>query len=162
MIGRTPDGTRIWGGPYTLTQVGVAALVIVVLWKTTWLWARDSLIMNGGFAITVFAAAVFAAGQLPPGLKNPLVLSSGLLRFFRSGWNLGGRRLRTLRPKKLRQGIPASFFWTTENEPAPALRRDAVEHQPSLTKFTKNGEADASLDTAPLTPIQQLLLGDQA
>jgi len=33
-IGKTPDGARLWGGPYTYTQVITAAAVLVIGAKT--------------------------------------------------------------------------------------------------------------------------------
>ena len=42
LIGRTPDGTRIPGGPYTYLQVAAGVGMAAVLAATTGLWARGA------------------------------------------------------------------------------------------------------------------------
>lgn len=46
LIGKLPDGRRIWGGPYTYTQVIAGAVLIVVLAKTASIWAQFGVIGN--------------------------------------------------------------------------------------------------------------------
>src|SRR5450759_686655 len=40
LIGRTPDGAKIWGGPYTFTQAISAGVVLFVGVNTMGLWAH--------------------------------------------------------------------------------------------------------------------------
>ena len=46
LIGKTPDGATIWGGPYTYTQVIAGVAFIVIGSKTTWLWGHFGLLGN--------------------------------------------------------------------------------------------------------------------
>lgn len=76
LLGTFPDGTRIPGGPYTLTQALVLVGTLVIGWWTRPLWGHDLLsdvIVLG--AVTLGAAVL--AGKLPGGRVNPLRLVSG-------------------------------------------------------------------------------------
>lgn len=77
LIGRTPDGTKLPFGPYTIPQMVVGAVAAVVLWNTTALWARFGLIGNLVLAAGLLFAAVWGTGRMPPGLRNPLVIVGG-------------------------------------------------------------------------------------
>lgn len=79
MIGRTPDGTKLPFGPYTIPQLLVGVVTAAVLWNTIGLWARFGLIMNLVLGAGLVFAAVWATGRLPLGLRNPLVLVGGWL-----------------------------------------------------------------------------------
>jgi|LSQX01.1.fsa_nt_gb hypothetical protein len=79
LIGRTPDGGKLLGGPYTITQVVIAVVGIVVLANTTWLWMRFSL-MGNLVVPGALAALVWSAGKLPFGMRNPVIVGSGWLK----------------------------------------------------------------------------------
>ncbi|MBA3019633.1 hypothetical protein [Propionicimonas sp.] len=79
LVGRTPDGGKIWGGPYTITQVAVFVVGLFVLWNTAWLWARFSLVGNLVAGPGMLVALVYAAGKLPFEKRSPLVVASGWL-----------------------------------------------------------------------------------
>ncbi|NHB86148.1 hypothetical protein G7085_20930 [Tessaracoccus sp. HDW20] len=90
LIGRTPDGTRIPGGPYTYTQVAAGVGTAIVMAQTTWLWAHGSLLLNATIYIGAVIGAVIATGKLPPGMRNPLVLATGALNLLKPGYRIGG------------------------------------------------------------------------
>lgn len=79
LIGRTPNGSKLPGGPYTITQMGVAVVMLWLLWNSTWLWARFGLIGNLVAGLGLLVGSVYAAGRLPFGMRNPLVVGSGWL-----------------------------------------------------------------------------------
>ncbi len=79
LIGRTPDGTKLPFGPYTIPQLLVGVAAAAVLWNTTMLWARFGLVMNLVLGAGLVFAVVWATGRLPLGLRNPLVLVAGWL-----------------------------------------------------------------------------------
>jgi hypothetical protein len=141
LIGRTPDGTKLWGGPYTITQVVIVVVGIIVLWNTTWLWARFSFTWNLVAGPGVLVGLVWAAGKLPFGMRNPLVVGSGWLgaveRLFSDS-----RPVRLPRPHRV--GGAVLMIASTEAEAAPA-----------------SSAAQMPADEAPiaaLTGVQQLLL----
>ncbi len=79
LIGRTPDGTKLPFGPYTIPQLLAGVVTAVVLWNTTRLWAQFGLVMNVVLAAGLVFTAVWATGRLPLGLRNPMVLLGGWL-----------------------------------------------------------------------------------
>jgi hypothetical protein len=80
LIGKTAGGERIWGGPYTMTQVLAVATVGFVGWQTIGLWGH----MTGIGNVMVLAGAIIGAGilagRIPPGVRNPLILVRGAWR----------------------------------------------------------------------------------
>lgn len=77
LIGRTPDGSQLPGGPYTITQLVVAGVTALVLWNTTWLWARFGMVGNLLVGPAILAGVVFAAGKLPFEMRSPIVIGAG-------------------------------------------------------------------------------------
>lgn len=46
MVGRLPEGTRIWGGPYTFTQLGLGLVAIFVALATRGVWSWGSVLID--------------------------------------------------------------------------------------------------------------------
>jgi hypothetical protein len=104
LVGRLHDGSKVPGGPYTLTQVITAGVVAVLLWQTPGLWARFGLIGNVlVFAGLVYGAA-FLAGRVPTGGRNPITWVTGVLglTFRRRGGTRRGQVLQVNRPRRVR------------------------------------------------------------
>jgi hypothetical protein len=80
LIGKTPDGARLWGGPYTYTQVIGAVAVLVVGIKTVGLWGQFGLIGNALVLLAVAYATTLGLGRLPIGSRNPLSVAQGALK----------------------------------------------------------------------------------
>lgn len=73
MIGRMNDGSRIPGGPYTLTQVGVGgAVLLIMLVMRGLVWSTGEILLD----LLVTAALAFAVtwliGRLPMTRRNLL------------------------------------------------------------------------------------------
>jgi hypothetical protein len=160
LIGRTPDGTRIPGGPYTYTQVAAGVVTAVVLAQTTWLWAHGGLILNATIFIGATVGAVFAAGKLTPGMRNPIVLASGALNLMSSGYRLDGTAIRNPKPNTATAAGPVTVFI-----PAPTLAK------PTTTPLTEPVAVPAPIPVLPateprpvpgpvLSSVQRLLLGE--
>ena len=155
LIGRTPDGTRIPGGPYTYTQVAAGVGTAIVMAQTTWLWAHGSLLLNATIYIGAVIGAVIATGKLPPGMRNPLVLATGALNLLNSGYRLNGAAIP--QPKQ-----------TAATTPGPITVFEADQTGPDETQPADDGgptnEVDAHELQQPgqvpeLTGVQRLLLG---
>jgi hypothetical protein len=171
LIGRTPDGTRIWGGPYTITQaVGAGAILFVGL-NTMWLWASFGMIGNFVVLGLVTYGAVLLLGRIPVGSRNPFSVASGTLRAVSAPatGRLGGRPVRIRRPHQLKHTVV--FAVSALPAPAPA-RVPAAEPAPEPVtsrrrKVTKT-RAPHPTPTPPaappvrapaLTGVQALLAG---
>jgi hypothetical protein len=104
LIGRTPDGRRIPGGPYTFTQAVGAGVVLLAGVNTMGWWARYGLIGNGLLLLGVAYGVVLGLGRIPVGSRSPLAVASGGVRALaapRVG-RLAGRSVRLRRPHRVR------------------------------------------------------------
>ena len=107
LIGRTPDGAKIPGGPYTVTQAVGAGLILIVGLNSMDLWARFGLIGNILVLATVTWTAVWLLGQIPVGSRNPLSVATGIAHAIGapSTGRLAGRTVRIRRPHQLRHTV---------------------------------------------------------
>lgn len=80
LIGKTPDGATIWGGPYTYTQVIAGAVMVVIGSKTMWLWGHFGLVGNAIILLVVTYGIVVLLGRLPIGSRNPISVAAGAIR----------------------------------------------------------------------------------
>lgn len=103
LIGKTPDGARLWGGPYTYTQVIGAAIVIVVGIKTAGVWGQFGLIGNALVLLGVAYATTLGLGRLPIGSRNPLSVAQGALKSVSTSpaGSYAGRPLKIRRPHRV-------------------------------------------------------------
>lgn len=77
LIGRTPDGKRILGGPYTITQAVGAGLVVWLLYLTRGWWMGFGLIGSTLTVLLPLGGVVFGLGRLRPGGRNPISMLTG-------------------------------------------------------------------------------------
>ena len=107
LIGKTPDGATIWGGPYTYTQVIAGVATIVVGSKTTWLWGHFGPIGNALILLGVTYGLVLVLGRMPIGSRNPLSVGTGAIRALSSPaqGHLGGTPVRIHRPQRARSRL---------------------------------------------------------
>ena len=126
LIGRTPDGARIPGGPYTITQVATAGVLMLIALKTTSLWAHYGLLANGLLLAGVVYGVVFLLGKIPLGSRNPLAIAAGAWRALTSPstGRLGGRPVRLRGPHRVQHRmtvfLPAAAP-TTASEPTATV-----------------------------------------
>lgn len=123
LLGRTPDGTRLWGGPYTVTQALGGGLVLVVGVKTMWLWGSFGLVGNALALLSAAAGTVFFLGRIPLGARNPVAVLGGLVRAVSAPatGRLGGRPVRIRRPRQLRHRVVFATAQPNAGLVAPAL-----------------------------------------
>lgn len=79
VLGSLPDGTKIPGGPYTYTQVGVMLVTVVIGWLTRGLWGSGSTIGDLVILITVAVGLGFIIARLPQSRRNPLRLLGSVI-----------------------------------------------------------------------------------
>lgn len=179
LIGKTPDGATIWGGPYTYTQVIAGVLLIVIGSKTTWLWGHFGLIGNALILLGATYGLVLLLGRMPIGARNPLSVGAGALRALSSPaqGHLAGGPVRIRRPHRVRSRIVigdaptpsrrAPQQRTTEatsrrrrHWPRPRWSRPAPSQLPMPIPAKRLRPTPATTRTAPtpaLTGVQQLL-----
>ncbi|MGB8385335.1 MAG: hypothetical protein WCG47_29525, partial [Dermatophilaceae bacterium] len=107
LIGKTPDGARIWGGPYTYTQFFGAVAVLVVGAKTVGLWGQLGVIGNAVLLLGAAYATAVLLGRLPIGSRNPLAVTAGVLRAVSCppAGRIAGRPVQLRRPHRARARV---------------------------------------------------------
>lgn len=180
LIGKTATGGKIPGGPYTYTQFGVFAVVLVV-------GAQVSVVNAEGFALIgrslivlgVAYGLTMLAGRLPFGARNPLSMVDGALRAFGapSTGKIAGRSVRIRRPHRVatRLTITAAIPVMPQSGvgvAAPARRpRRIKSNRPASVPRREVAEVDqlrptpATTRTNPtpaLTGVQRLLASSGA
>ncbi|MCX5231463.1 hypothetical protein [Streptomyces sp. NBC_00233] len=127
MIGMWPGGRgAIWGGPYTVPQVIVIAVVFGVLMLTRSVWAHFGLV-NLVIAIGVPYGLSLMVRHLHIDGRNPLLaaVSAGGTVVSPAGGRLGGRPVKPLGRRPL-VGV-CSVTWTRTAAPSREVRRAAEE-----------------------------------
>jgi hypothetical protein len=149
LIGKTPDGASLWGGPYTYTQVIVAAVLLYVGIQTLHLWGRFGLIGNALTLAGVTYGLVLVLGRLPVGARNPLTITAGAVRAISSptSGHQAGLPSRIRPPHRVRGGVVIT--------PGPT----GVMTVPTGPATTPPAPAPQPPRTArpPLTSVQRLL-----
>ncbi len=134
LIGKTPDGARIWGGPYTYTQVIGAVVVLVVGTKTVGVWGQFGLVGNALTLLGVAYGITVALGRMPIGSRNPLAVGTGLIRALSApaAGNFGGRPIRIRRPHRVPTRVVINHH-VPPPLPAPSTARAEVTRHPVAT-----------------------------
>jgi len=103
LIGRTPDGARIPGGPYTITQAVGGLIVLVVGYYSMGLWANFGVLGNYTLLLALTGAVIFGLGRIPLGARNPAAIGMGAFRAVAAPQRgrLRGRPVRIRRPRQL-------------------------------------------------------------
>ncbi len=172
LIGKTPDGARLWGGPYTYTQVVGAVAVLVVGIKTVGLWGQFGLIGNALILLGVAYATTLGLGRLPIGSRNPLSVAQGALKSVSAtpAGSYAGRPLKIRRPHKVTSRVVVAHtdhtFLDLVPAPAPVLAAAAPAPKPDRgrprwsrpTPSQRPQPAPARPTTPPaLSNVQRLL-----
>lgn len=163
LIGKTPDGRRIWGGPYTQSQVIVTAGILYLGSKTQHLWGIFGLVGNAVALLTAAGVVGFLLGRLPIGMRNPATVLTEVWTALSAPatGRCGGVPIRLRRPHRPR--FPSRVL-VDASAPVPGLNAP-VGSPPSATPRARGGTAAgprAVLPTAPpatLTGVQRLLAG---
>lgn len=157
LVGKLPSGGRIWGGPYTITQVGAGAVVAFALWRTAPLWAQLGGFMNIVVAVGLVVGTVWATGKLPSSGRNPLSFVMDAMNLTSSPGRLVGGQVTLPKPRVLTHRVmvvvpaattaplPPSALVRPDAAPAPAV---VVQPVPTelLPELTARGPADATLE----------------
>lgn len=139
LIGRTSEGSKIPGGPYTLGQVIAFFAVVFGLWKTTGVWAVFDGVTNATIFIAIVAGAVYGVGKLPRSGRNPLswTVDFAALTLRAPGGKVNGKPLPASKPRRLRHRVvtpqlPPLLAAEPTGEPdVPVSEPSTAQHPPT-------------------------------
>lgn len=77
LVGKLPDGTKIWGGPYTIYQVAALLIVGAGLYLFHDLWGTGAVFADLFMGAVIAVAAAVLAGQIPLDARNPVITVGG-------------------------------------------------------------------------------------
>jgi hypothetical protein len=117
VVGTLPGGGRLWGGPYTIPQLVVAAASFALLLLFRPVWAHFGSVLNVLIAVGVPLALVFAVRRVSVDGRNPLAVAGSVLSVLGSPaeGRLGGRPVKALARRR-----PVSGRCTLTRRPTPA------------------------------------------
>ncbi|WP_411146435.1 hypothetical protein [Streptomyces sp. x-80] len=115
VVGRWPGGGRIWGGPYTVPQIIVAAATFAAAFLTRGLWAHHGLVDVLPLIGVPYALALIV-GRIRVDGRNPLSVAASVLGLAASGGSgrMDGRPVRQRRSGAL-VGV-CTLTWQPPNE----------------------------------------------
>jgi len=180
LIGRTPDGARIPGGPYTITQAVGGLIVLVVGYYSMGLWANFGVLGNYTLLLALTGAVIFGLGRIPLGARNPAAIGIGAFRAVAAPQRgrLRGRPVRIRRPRQLTQRVVICTALTPPppvaeaaaasvavpvgapaEDPVAALERTSV---PTFTKAVAPSSTSSASDTTegPVGPVPAVPVPD--
>lgn len=71
MVGRLIDGTRLWGGPYTVPQIVAGCIALLVLWQAfAWFFSTGFILTDAIMVILGAWGVAFLVGRLPESRRN--------------------------------------------------------------------------------------------
>ena len=129
MIGRMTDGSRIPGGPYTLTQVGFGGVALMGLLATRTLWSTGATLLDLAITVGVAWGVTWLVGLIPMTRRNLVLAFVGAVAamFKPHGGRYQDRPIRLARPH---QAIGSSRMPPPVTAPQNAELEDVVTEQP--------------------------------
>lgn len=159
LIGRTPDGSKVPFGPHTILQIVTFGFMVLLLWNTTWLWARFSLIGNGLLALLLMVGPWWLAGRMPYRMRNPMVAIGGWWSAVQRA-SAGAQPVVKLRKPRVAAGqVVMITDWTPAAEADESMPAEVSNsRQPAEPSIAPTVEPDVASPPAPaLTGVQRLL-----
>lgn len=166
LIGRLHDGTKIPGGPYTVTQAIVAAVVLALGLVTRGLWGTGTILVDIPIVLLVAWGGAWGAGRLPATRRNiGSILLGAVGAMFRPAAGKYREQTVKLSPPHFAGGTAviggAKTPTTTHPQPAipapapVAVTAAAEETQtPAATELVPVGATPAR---TPVTGVERLL-----
>ncbi|MGW7068844.1 hypothetical protein ACWGII_38000 [Streptomyces sp. NPDC054855] len=122
VVGTLPGGGRLWGGPYTIPQLVVAAVSFALLLLFRPVWAHFGSVLNVLIAVGVPLGLAFAVRRVSVDGRNPLAVAGSVLSVLGAPaeGRLGGRPVKALtRRTSVRGGCTLTL--RPSHAPAAAL-----------------------------------------
>ncbi len=152
MIGRMNDGSRIPGGPYTLTQVGVGGAVLLVMLVTRGLlWSTGEILIDLLVTAVIAFATTWLVGRIPMTRRNLLFafLDGAAAMFKPFGGKYQGQTIRLAQPHAAGGGSQLLSPRPARPAPSPATPDPAPTAQPASISQPRRQRRDTAPAAAP-------------
>lgn len=167
LIGRLHDGTKIPGGPYTVTQAIVAAVLLALGLVTRGLWGTGTILVDIPIVLLVAWGGAWGAGRLPATRRNVgSILLGAVGAMFRPAAGKYREQTVKLSPPHFAGGtvVIGGTTTPTTTQPKPAVPAPAPVAAPAAIEET-SAPAAAELVPAgaaapartPVTGVERLL-----
>ena len=143
LIGVTPTGEKIPGGPYTVTQFALGILVLVLGFVTRPIWGSGDIFSEILILLAVTVGVIYGAGKMPRTRRSPLNLMNCTMSLF--GRPVTGK----YRGRKL----PNGYGQRKINGKKPAKSQQLTFDRKSGTELATAGEVTSSENTTDPTQI---------
>ena len=158
MMGRLPDGSKIFGGPYTAAQ-GITGAAMIILVLSTWgLWANYGLFGNVIFAGMAVLLPVYLAGMIRTKNRNPVTVFFGAISAWAApgGGKVGNDKFTFRKPHQtagapLMDGLSRPTPEQPDPEPVPAVQPIVPVQMPEPTP------ASVPAARRPVTALDRLM-----
>lgn len=149
VIGRLHDGTRIPGGPYTITQAVVGGIVVMIALTTRAQWGTGTIIVDLPLCLLIAWGAAWGAGRIPITRRNLVsVIVGGVTAVLRPFEGRYKEQTFRLRPPHYAGGKAA--IATTHQSPAAPIAVPAVVAPPQI-------KTSAPARSSSITGVERLL-----
>lgn len=172
LIGKFADGTRIWGGPYTMTQFSTGAVALVIGYTTMGLWKHllptlqviPLELQSYAVLLGVAVGLAWLTGKIPQD-TNPAHAVSGLATGGRPA-RYGTRAGRAIGPLPRPRTFRARVLIPVEDQPTPAataplrdqLRTAGAPRRTATVKDAHQGNGVAARSSDLLSALRGALV----
>lgn len=157
LIGRTPDGARLPGGPYTIPQVLAAAGVFIGGAMTRSAWGAWGMVGDTLLLLAIAGGVGFAVGKIPLGGRNPLTACLGAIEAATAPplGKIAGRPVRVRRPHRLSHRVLAMHpvNGASLDRDVDVDEQGAAEPPIKAPSTTPEHQAGPTPPPAPMPPV---------
>lgn len=147
MVGRLIDGTRLWGGPYTVPQIVAGFIALLVLWQAfAWFFSTGFILTDAIMVVLGAWGVAFLVGRLPDSRRNLFNMMTSMASATatsKTGFYRGS-------PFKIQQPrLPRPF--KTEQQCQQLAEQRRVEKRRALQQLDASHGSAVTLTARPIT-----------
>ena len=158
MVGRLIDGTRLWGGPYTVPQIVAGFIALLVLWQAfAWFFSTGFILTDAILVVLGAWGVAFLVGRLPDSRRNLFNMMTSMASATatsKTGFYRGS-------PFKIQQPrLPRPF--KTEQQCQQLAEQRRVEKRRALQQLDASHGSAVTLTARPITTTSRASSGAAA
>lgn len=154
LIGKMPDGSKIWGGPYTVYQLIALLVTGAGLYLFHGMWSTGAILADLVVAAVIAMSAALLAGQIPLDARNPTALVSSFVNALQSPRTgaYHGKAPRLRRPHRANVAISAQPLFL---EAEALAEKDPITEAPAEVDAAVEPDPEPTTQDEPVSPEPQ-------